>query len=254
MCGFAWVATAARADAWLSLGRLASFPASGLAIFVLLNDMMVAKATSVSAILVAGTSIAISVLTVVHGLGKLRLRNAGWASAGLLLAALLAGFFVHGAGTARRAYDEFMREQDAAMPSVTWPRFAHSIPRTGAATLGNPRAPREIVLVVDPSREASRALMRDVASLAPEFAGRVLVTIYAAGEHGVDLVLAQQAGTLAVYLRDPKRQPGDRKAAREVVERQVEAWKVHRAPAALTRGRKWDGDFRLADVLRTIPE
>ncbi len=94
LCGFAWVAAAARADAWLSLARLASFPASGLAIFVLLNDMMVAKATSVSAILVAGASLAISVLTVVHGLGKLRLRNAGRASVGLLLAALLAGFFV----------------------------------------------------------------------------------------------------------------------------------------------------------------
>ena len=97
-------------------------------------------------------------------------------------------------------------------------------------------------------------LMREAATLVSEYATRVRITLYAAGEDGADLVLAQQAGTLSSYLLDPKRQPDDRHAAREIVQRQVEAWTVHKAPAALTRARKWDGDFRLGDVLSTIPE
>ena len=255
LCAFAWVAPAARSDAWLSLMRLASFPASGLAIFVLLNDWMVAKATSVSAVLVAGISLAVATLTVMHGIAKLRIVHAGWQAAGFALAGILVGFFLHGAGTSRRAYDDLMREQTAAMPSVAWPRFAHGVPRAGAAALGDVRAPYEILLIVDPAQEASRKLMREAAKLAPEYATRVRVTLYAAGEHGVDLVLAQQSGTVSSYLLDPKRQSGDRNAAREVVRRQAEAWAGQRAPAALTRNRKWgDSDFRLADVIRTIPE
>lgn len=254
LCAFAWVAPAARSDAWLGLMRLASFPASGLAIFVLLNDYLVAKATSASAVLVAGISLAVATLTVMHGIAKLRILHAGWSAAGLALTGILVGCFLHGAGTSRRAYDDLMREHTAAMPSVTWPRFAHRAPRSGAAALGDERAPYEILLIVDPSQEASRKLMRAAATLAAGYATRVRITLYAAGEHGVDLVLAQQAGTLSSYLLDPKEQPGDRNAARQIVRRQVEAWTAHKAPAALTRNRKWDDGFRLEDVLRTIPE
>ena len=53
LCGFAWVVTGKTHDAWLGVARLMSFPASGLAVYVLLHDFMAAEVTSVSAILVA---------------------------------------------------------------------------------------------------------------------------------------------------------------------------------------------------------
>ncbi|MHC4339470.1 MAG: hypothetical protein ACYSX0_04545 [Planctomycetota bacterium] len=252
LSGFSWIAAPSRREAWLALARLVSFPVSGLAIYVLLNDVMVFKVTSVSAILVALTTLANSVTTVLHGAKWTGIRRGGTATWGLFLSALLAGYLLYGAGSSRREAEAVERDRMLAPASVRYARFAPAIPRRHAASLGDPIAPHEVLLFVDPEQEASRALMREALEIMPAYAERVFLNIYAPGEPGVLLVLAQKRDSLKDYLESLATPPGDPKSVRHIAERQQEAWGelgIDRFPTALWRGGRKSGDFTLREIL-----
>jgi len=252
LSGFSWVAAPSRREAWLALARLVSFPVSGLAVYVLLNDLMVFKVTSVSAILVALASLAISVTTVLHGVRWTGILHGGSATWGLLLAALLSGYLLYGAGSSRREADEVEREQMMAPASVRYATFAPSIPRRHAAALGDPVAQGEVLLFVDPEQAASRAIMREALEIMPAYAEQVFMSIYAPGEHGVLLVLAQKRDSLPAYLESLTLPPGDPESVRHIAERQEEAWRelgIDSFPTALWKGGKRSGVFALREIL-----
>jgi len=251
LCAFAWVVGPAQRDAWLGLARLLSFPAAGLALFVLLHDFTVAKATSISGIVVAVLALSIAVTTILKGLSVTGLRHAGWPAAGLAAAAMLTAFFLQGIVSARRGSDIVLLQRGEQAPGVLWPRFARNLARRDAARLGKWTAPREVLLFVDPDDEASRAIMREAAEVMPEFADRVLLTIYARGKRGAELVLAQREGALARYLTDGKPPAGPLDAVKAFVADQEAGWpgSVKTLPAVVGANRAQSGSFSLRAFL-----
>ena len=251
LCAFAWVAVPGRREAWLGLARLLSFPAAGLAIFVLLNDLTTAKATSISGIGVALIALAIAVSTVMQGLAAAILRRAGWPATGLAAAALLLAFFLQGAMSARRGADIVLLQRGEEAPGVLWPRFARNLERRGAAHLGKWTAPKEVLLFVDPRDEASRAVMREAAEVMPEYADKLLLTIYARSKAGAELVLAQREGSLARHLTSGEPPKASIDSAQAVVAEQEAAWpkSVQTLPAVVGAGRAESGRFDLRAFL-----
>jgi hypothetical protein len=250
LCAFAWVGDERQRDSWLALARLVSFPASGLALFVLLNDLMVAKATSASAILVAITCVAISARTVLSGLRGAKPRFS-WPLAGIAAATVLGAFFMQGAVAARRGIDYVNSERDSAEPGVLWPRVARQLPRRGAAHLGSWTAPHEVVLFVDGSERSAR-VMREAVELMPEYADKVLLTIVARGTVGAGLVEAQRRGRVADFLRAPY----EVETIDPLQRRQERGWpadvKPSELPVALAPGIRRQGDFPLKPLLDMI--
>lgn len=251
----AWTVEGARREAWLALARLSALPQAGLVVYVLLNDYLVAHATSPTTIALAVVSFGVGGGLVVRGgIRGVPLRaGAAW-PLGLAAAGALLCLFLHGAGAARQTVLRVEQEREAETPPIRWQAFAPDMPRTGAAMLGNPTAEREILFLVDPAQEASRTLMREAADLGLGPASDVLLVICAKGEAGARLVAAQAAGRLADHLRAPDAWDGDVSAARPLVERQEAAMTklgVATFPAALWKGGKREGDFRLAEILRT---
>lgn len=255
LAAFACVAAADAREAWLAIARLVAFPAAGLAVFVLLHDYSVAKVTSVSSLLVTTVAVAMCVHTVVRGIRGVRL-GAGLAGTfGFLAIAALLGFFVQGAGSARLEIDRLQREREAAPPNIRYVDFAPQVPRAGAANLGRPTAPAELLLFVDPDNEASRKVMRELANLAPAYADRVFVYIFAKGKQGIRLLLAYRADMLERYLRTLADPPGDPATVRDLAARQDQAREdlgIKELPAAVWGQRpnqRATGDFDLKDVL-----
>jgi hypothetical protein len=254
LCGFAWVVDGARRESWPALACLVSFPLSGLALFVILNDVVVVGASSLSAVLVAIASLAISTTAVLAGLRGVRLTAGGRGAAPLAVAAALAGILLSGAVTSRRTVDLLLRERQMAPPGLRWSTFAHDLPRAGAATLGRPRAPAEVVLIVDPADGRSQDLMRQAAELMPRHEGEVLLTIYAPGESGARLVLARREGTLDAFLRGKAAPAGDPAPLRPLVEWQEEQWRALGVdpadlPVAIWRTGREQGAVHLPRVL-----
>lgn len=252
---FAWVAEAGPREAWLAVAKLVSFPTAGFAVFVLLHDYSVAKVTSASSLLVAVVAVTACVHTVVRGIRGARL-GAGRAGAlGFLAIAALFGFFLHGAGAARLEIDRVEREREAAPPNIRYVDFAPQVPRAGAASLGDPTAPAELLLFVDPDDQASRQVMLQLANLAPEYAERVFVYVFAKGEHGPRLLLAHRANTLERYLRTLAEAPGDPATVRDLAARQEQARQdlgIEEFPAAVWGrhpNQRTTGVFELKDVL-----
>jgi len=248
LCGFAWTVAGAVREAWLGIARLASFPAAGLAIYVLLSDYLVAKTTSASSILVALIYLAIAALAVLQGLQGARLHAGGRWTAGIALAACLFGFFLHGAGSSRREIARVLLERETRKPDVLWADFAPFMPRTGFATLGNPLAETELLLFVDLSQDSSRAIVRDALQVVPETNAGICVRVYG----GADLILAQRSGRLRAYLRDLAPPPGDAASVRHLVERQERGRRklnVTELPTAVWKGGRRSGGFALRDVL-----
>jgi hypothetical protein len=222
---------------------------------VLLHDYSVAKVTSVSSLLVAAVAISMCVHTVVRGVRGARL-GAGRAGALVLLAAAaLFGFFLHGAGAARLEIDRLEREREAAPPNIRYVDFAPQMPRAGAATLGRPTAPAELLLFVDPGDKASRKVMSDLANLAPEYAERVFVYVFAKGEYGPALLLAHRADMLERYLRTLAEAPGDPATVADLAARQDKARQdlgIEEFPAAVWGrhpNQRATGAFDLKDAL-----
>lgn len=248
LCGFAWTVAGAVREAWLGIARLASFPAAGLAIYVLLSDYLVAKITSASAILVALIFLAIAALAVLQGLQGARLRAGARWTAGIALGAFLFGFFLYGAGSSRRDIARVLLERETQKPDVLWAEFARFVPRRGFAMLGDPLAKDEVLLFVDLSQESSRALVRDALQVVPERNAEICVRIYG----GADLILAYRSGRLREYLRDLAPPPGQAASVGHLVERQERARKelqVTELPTAVWKGGRRSGAFALRDVL-----
>ncbi|MHC4669712.1 MAG: hypothetical protein ACYTFD_15040, partial [Planctomycetota bacterium] len=252
LCAFAWGASGARREGWLGVARLVSFPAAGLAIYVLLSDYLVAKATSASAILVSLIFLGIAVLTVVQGLRGARLRAGGGWTLLFALCATLLGFLLFGGGSARREIARVLIERETQKPDLLWPDFAPFVPRAHAAALGDPLSETEVLLFVDLEQESSRALVREALRLIPAQGAEVLVHLYAPGEPGAHLILAQQRGELRRYLQDLVPPQGEGAAVRLVLERQERArdeLKVTEFPTAIWKNGRRSGALRLRDVL-----
>jgi hypothetical protein len=248
LCGFAWTVAGAVREAWLGVARLIAFPAAGLAIYVLLSDYLVAKTTSASAILVALLFLAIAVLAILQGLQGARLRVGGRWTAGFALAATLFGFFLYGAGSSRRDIARVLLERETQRPDVLWADFATFVPRAGFATLGNPLAETEVLLFIDLTQDASRALVREALQTVPETNAEVCLRLYG----GADLILAQRSGRLRDYLRDLEPPPGNAASVGYLIEREDRArreLKVTELPTAVWKGDRRSGAFALRDVL-----
>lgn len=244
---FAWIAPPRDREAWLGVARLLSFPGSGLAIYVLLSDFLVANTTSPSALAVALICLTLNARTLLRGLGGMRLTaGASW-TAGFAAAAFLLAFFVHGAAGARRESARVRLEQSEAPPQVRWARFEPEIPRREAAALGDPLAPIEVLLFVDPDEEASRRVMRDALRLARK---DTLFYFFADGDHGARMMAAHRNGRLAAYLENPTADPAiDLEPFRAEIARQQAAAKVTELPTVISGDGRRTGDFDLGAVL-----
>jgi hypothetical protein len=237
-------ADAPRREAWLGVARLVSFPASGLAIYVLLNDYLTAKQTSPTSVAIALLSLGVNVEAVRRGpITRLRAAGAGiWA---LLVAAGLLGFFLYGAASAARTITDLERLADAAPPALRWAEFEPEIPREGAVALGDPRAAIEILLFVDPAGEASRARLLEALELK---ADDTLVLVYVKGQAlpaGARAYLEPLARGQAVdplLADDPDR-------ARVTVERIEAAARITEYPTAIWRGGRRHGVFSLSSIV-----
>ena len=248
---FSWPASPAARSLWLTTARLLWFPAAGLAVYVLLHDLLVAKSTSASALLVAATALTGCILTILQGISRTG-GNRRAAFAGMLAcltAAALLGFFVFGAGSARLGQAHAAREREAARPELAYPRFATAMPRSGAATAGADSAPCELLLFVDLNTESGLQLARDAWRQASDSNGSVRLVLYAPGALGAGLALAQSLDAVEAFLADPRDAEPRVRALTDPEEWERRAG-VESLPTVLWRAGKRTGDFRIEEVLR----
>jgi hypothetical protein len=248
LAALAATAPAPRGEAWLGLARLASFPATGLAVYVLLADLVFRAAagppgldplkTSPSAVLITLLSVGLNVHAVVRGRLGFRLRDAGPLPVAVAAAAALFGFFSEGAAGAAREAAAIQARVDVMPPTVLVPAFEPQIPRQGAASIGDLRAPREVLLFLDPAQEASVRILRD--ALAANAQG-VLFQIYLR-----DRALPSDGRALLERLArgeplppaEPSPHPARAAAAARITEWPTAIWKEGRRA----------GSFALADI------
>jgi len=242
LAGLAFGAEPPRSDAWRSLARLATFPASGLAVYLLLSDYLDLKKTSPSAVLLVLLSVAQNVQVVVRGKLAVRLRDAGFAPLALAGGAVVLWFFLEGAPGAAREADAAETVRALAPPAVILPDFEQQIPRQGAVPLGETRAPHEVLLFLDPAQEASRNLLKEALELKDE---DVLVQVYLK-----DRPLAP--GSRAVLKAVARGDPLPPEEPSTLPERWVKAAKLKEYPTAIWKGGRQDGAVTLASVLAAI--
>ncbi len=236
--------------AWLAIARLTAFPQAGLALYVLLHDLLVAEATSPSAILVGAVAGAGCTMAILHGLRWASIAH-GVRGAALLAVATLAGAYAYHRGeVTRQEVGAIELERQSRPPGVRWPRFAQAMPREGVAHLGNPLAESEILLFVDPAQPESRALMEEAAALALEGYPDLLLHFYAPGDAMAALLEAESAGRVREYLKAPAAGDGGTHAMLGRIERARRKLGVVAYPTALWHGGGETGAFRLADVIR----
>ncbi len=228
-----------RNEAWLGLARLASFPASGLAVYVLLADYLDAKKTSPSALLIALLSVVMNVHAVLRGRLGVRVREGGAAPVALALGCALIGFFLEGAAGAAREADAVQVAKAVAPPAVILPDFETQIPRQGAVALGDPRAKHEVLLFLDPEQQASLALLREALDAKQE---DVLLHVYLKGR----ALPADGRATLEAVSRG---EPPPPETPTTLPERHVAAAKLAEYPTAIWKTGRKTGAFTLADIL-----
>jgi hypothetical protein len=242
-----------RRDGLRTWASVLSFPAAGLSVFVLLHDWNVAKASSLSTLLILGVGLSLCVLTVVRGIVPRNLKEGARGFAGWAAIALVAGLLLQGAGSARLKAEELLIEREGEPAQLRWARFAQEIPRVGAAHLGNPTAPREILLFVNPAEPESQAVMKAAAKIAPRLGEAVVIYLYAPTDYR--LLSAQERGRLASYLEDPSSLPEIKLKPSKDFERQYKAieelgWPVY--PTAWTRNGKSEGTIDLAALVNSL--
>jgi len=150
-----------RGDAWSGLARLASFPVSGLAIYVILDQSLNRGKASPTSVAIALLSVGQNVLVVLRAKLGVRVRDAGAAPWALAAAGALFAFFLGGAAGDARVSDKHEKERALQPPAVVLPDFEQQIPREGAAALGDAHAPVEVLLFLDPEQEKSRDVLKD---------------------------------------------------------------------------------------------
>jgi hypothetical protein len=228
-----------RSDAWLGIARLASFPASGLAVYLLLDDYLDPGKTSPSAILIALVSVAMNVQAVLQGRFGVRVRDGGLAPVGVALLAALFGFFLEGAAGAAREADNANRAAETAPPQVLVPDFETQIPRQGAVALGDPRAPHEVLLFLDPAQEASRAVLRDALKVKEE---DVILQVYFKDR-------ALPYGGRALLEAVARGEPLPAAEESTLPARHEAAAKLKEYPTAIWKGGRESGSLSLAAIL-----
>lgn len=228
-----------RSDAWAALARLASFPASGLAAYVLLSHSLDLGKTSPSAVLILLLSVAQNVLIVQRARLGVRIADGGAAPFALAGAAAVFGFLVGGAaGDARESAANEVVVQ-LAPPAVVLPDFGPEIPREGAAALGDPRASLEVLLFLDPEQEESRGVLRD--ALEAKAADTILQVYLKGRALPADARQVLEAAARGDPLPAPE--PSVHPA------RAVAAGKITEYPTAIWRGGRQVGGVSLAQVL-----
>jgi hypothetical protein len=236
-----------RREAWLGIARVASFATSGLAIYLLLWDLFLRGSagpldpvrTSPSVVLIATLSVAMNVHTVMRGGLGFRLSDAGAVPVALAAGAALFGFFAEGAAGAARESAAIQERVDAQPPAVVVPDFETEIPRQGAVALGDARAPREVLLFLDPAQEASLAVLRDALAATTE---DVLLHVYLRG-HALPADGRAILETVARGGAPPAAQ------ASALPERHVARARITEWPTAIWREGRRSGAFPLADIL-----
>jgi hypothetical protein len=226
-------------EAWGGLARLASFPGSGLAIYLLLDDFLVTKKTSPMAILIVALSVAQNVQAVIRGGLGGPFRAGARAPVAVALACALAAYLGNGAATYAHQAGAIEEEAQAAPPAVIIPDFATDIPRQGAFPLGDARAPNEILLFLDPAEETSRALLRD--ALVANTPGVILEIYLKDRVLPADARPLLEAAARGDPLPDPEPSP--------LPARTVAAAKITEYPTAIWKGGRRTGPFTLADIL-----
>jgi len=228
-----------RSEAWLGLARLASFPATGLAVYVLLADYLDAKKTSPSALLIALVSVGMNVHAVLRGKLGVRVRDGGLAPLALALGCALFGFFLEGAAGAAREADLTEARLAVAPPAVIIPDFETQIPRQGAVLLGDPRAKHEVLLFLDPEQPASLSLLRDALDTKEE---EVVLQVYFKGR-------ALPADGRAILEAVARGEPLVPEKPGTLPERQAAAAKLTEYPTAIWKTGRKSGAFTLADTV-----
>ena len=183
--------------------RVATLPAAGLCLYTILDNVLVAKATSLSGLLMTGAAIWGVVITLAHGVRGPGLKRTAKTGTLLLVAAAACGHFLGVAGTARLELRTVKAELAAQPTQVRFPRFATAIPRTGAAVLGPSTATEEVLVFLNPAQRESRATLAGL--LESETKKRHVV--YVTGPHAAGLAVAQKLGFARDYLEQLAKGP-----------------------------------------------
>jgi hypothetical protein len=242
-----------RRTSWGAWASILAFPAVGLSVYVMLDDVLIAKATSLSTLLVLGIGIALCVMGIVRGIATAALRRNVLSVVGFGALAILVGTLLYGAGANRLDAREIEIAREAQPAQLRWSRFALDVPRVGAAHLGEETAPHEVLVVVDPSDEASRGLMKAAAALGPTLGSQIAIYFYAPSDPG--LLAAFHAGKLKDYLEDPASFPRAAGALPQGFERQNAALTkigVAQYPTALWQGGRQSGAIDLREVISSL--
>lgn len=214
-----------RGDAWAGLARLASFPASGLATYVLLDQSLQLDKASPSSVLLTLLSVAQNVLVLKRARLGVRVADGGPAPLALAVAAALFAFFIGGAAGDAHEASAAELAQLSQSPAIVLPDFEPEIPREGAAAIGEARAPIEVLLFVDPEQEASRNLLRDALEITDK---DVLLRIYLRGRAlpaDARALLEAAARGDALPAPEPSVHPARAVAAAKVTEFPTAIWK-----------------------------
>jgi len=255
LLGFSLTADEPRRSAWNAWAAILAFPATGLSVYVMLDDVLVSKVTSLSSVLILGLGLALCVIGIVRGIATSQLRKGVGDVVGFGVLAALVTTLLFGAGVNRLDAREIEIERAAKPAQLRWSRFAHDLPRVGAAHLGSETAPREVLLVVDPADEASRKLMKAAAGLAPTLGAGTAIYFYA--PTSPRLLAAFRAGRLKDFLEEPDTSARGMRAANPPKgwQRQNEALQklgVDTYPTALWRGGRKTGSIDLRGVISSL--
>ncbi len=251
LLGFAATADEPRRSGWIAWAGVLAFPVTGLSAYVLLNDLMVAKATSLSTLLLLGHGVALFLMAVLGGLPAPALRAGARGAGAFSLIGLLAASLLYGGGSTRLAAREVEIERESAPAQLRWSRFLHTVPRVGAAHLGNATAAREVLLFVDPKQPESQALMRAANALAGALGQETAIYLYAPDDPR--LLQAFRDGKLSEFLDNP--QPFPKTDAPEGFARQQAAIRkidIGGLPTARWRGGSASGAIDLTEILREL--
>lgn len=188
LCLYAWIVQPDTRAVLLAWAGLAAVPIAGLALYQVAYALAVAHATSVSALVLLGTTACMAWMA-----WRARGRTFGGAAGGVLLAAgqaALAAWLLTVSAHGGTALDR--------RPAVSFPRFAHNIARQGMATLGTPATDAEVLVYFDPQDPTGGALLRNVVAQEAEYGDRVRFVLYA----DVPLVSALQAARESGRVKD----------------------------------------------------
>ena len=253
LLGFSRTADEPRRSSWSAWAAILAFPAAGLSVYVMLDDVLVAKVTSLSTVLVLGIGIALCGMGIVRGIATERLRRNVLNVLGFGALALLVGTLLYAAGVNRLDAREIEIVREAQPAQLRWSRFALDLPRVGAAHLGEETAPRELLLVVDPADEASRQLMTAALGMVPTLGSQISIYFYAPSDS--NLLAAFRAGKLTDYLENPASFSSNGKEPLPGFERQNRALAklgIDRYPTALWQGGKQTGSVDLPRIISSL--